>query len=71
MKRPRRRWSCGRLAHTLGSGGGMTICPRARSPPGGFRASKQATKLVFGLLSGGGPIQFHVKLNEALGTPIP
>ena len=59
MKRPRRRWSCGRLAHTLGSGGGMTICPRARSPPG-----------VFGLLSGG-PIQFYVKLNEALGTPIP
>ena len=39
--------------------GGMTICPRARSPPG-----------VFGLLSGG-PIQFYVKLNEALGTPIP
>ena len=63
-------WKAGTHTWLWGGDGNLparTIASRGFS---GKQASNQATKLVFGLLSGG-PIQFHVKLNEALGTPIP
>ena len=60
-------WKAG--THTWLWGGDDNL-PARTIASRGF-SGKQATKLVFGLLSGGGPIQFHVKLNEALGTPIP